>query len=128
MSDKVPYELLGGEKGVRQLCDALYDAMDTLPEAETIRRMHKENLDEIRQKFFEYMSAWLGGPPLYGDKYGGMCIKDPHRPFAIGPQERDMWLHCMNKALEQIGASEEAKKMIERPLFNVADMLRNRDN
>lgn len=128
MSEKVPYELLGGEQGVRGLCNAFYDVLDTLPEAETIRHMHKENLDEIRQKFFEYMSAWLGGPPLYRDKHGGMCITDAHRPFAIGPQERDIWLQCMTIALKNIGASQEIRQMIDQQLFNVADMLRNQDN
>ena len=47
MTDKVPYELLGGEEGVRKLCNAMYDAIDTLPEAQIIRQMHEENLSEI---------------------------------------------------------------------------------
>jgi hemoglobin len=51
----------------------------------------------------------------------------PHKPYAIGPQERDQWLLCMDHALERIGASEELKAMLKEPMFEVADMIRNRD-
>ena len=47
MSAQTPYEILG-EEGVRQLADAFYEAMDRLPQAEAIRAMHAENLDEIK--------------------------------------------------------------------------------
>lgn len=122
-----PYELLGGEDGVRRLCEAFYDCMEQLPEAADIRRMHGEDLSGIRLKLFEFLSGWLGGPHLYAQKYGSICMTGPHRPFAIGPKERDQWLLCMDRALEQVGASEEVKAMLKQPLQAIADMIRNRE-
>lgn len=122
-----PYQLLGGEDGVRRLCEAFYDCMEQLPEAADIRRMHGEDLSGIRQKLFEFLSGWLGGPHLYAQKYGSICMTGPHRPFAIGPKERDQWLLCMERALEQVGASEEVKAMLKQPLQAIADMIRNRE-
>ncbi|HEY6609684.1 MAG TPA: group II truncated hemoglobin [Pseudomonas sp.] len=122
-----PYELLGGEDGVRRLCEAFYDCMEQLPEAADLRRMHGEDLSGIRQKLFEFLSGWLGGPHLYAQKYGSICMTGPHRPFAIGPKERDQWLLCMDRALEQVGASEEVKTMLKQPLQAIADMIRNRE-
>lgn len=122
-----PYQLLGGEDGVRRLCEAFYDCMEQLPEAADIRRMHGEDLSGIRQKLFEFLSGWLGGPHLYAQKYGSICMTGPHRPFAIGPKERDQWLLCMDRALEQVGASEEVKSMLKQPLQAIADMIRNRE-
>lgn len=122
-----PYQLLGGEDGVRRLCEAFYDCMEQLPEAADIRRMHGEDLSGIRQKLFEFLSGWLGGPHLYAQKYGSICMTGPHRPFAIGPKERDQWLLCMDRALEQVGASEEVKTMLKQPLQAIADMIRNRE-
>ncbi|SFQ10864.1 hemoglobin [Geopseudomonas sagittaria] len=122
-----PYQLLGGEDGVRRLCEAFYDCMEQLPEAADIRRMHGEDLSGIRQKLFEFLSGWLGGPHLYAQKYGSICMTGPHRPFAIGPKERDQWLLCMDRALEQVGASEEVKAMLKQPLQAIADMIRNRE-
>lgn len=122
-----PYELLGGEEGVRALCDAFYQAMDEMPQTEKIRRMHKENLDDIKEKLFEYLSGWMGGPNLYADKYGTVCMTDPHKPFAIGPKERDQWLACMDEALERVNASDEVKEMLKVPMFRIADAVKNRD-
>ena len=99
-----PYQLLGGESGVRRLSDAFYDCMDSLPEAADIRRMHGADLAAIREKLYEYLSGWLGGPHLYAAKYGSMCMTAPHRPYAIGPKERDQWLLCMDKALAWSGS------------------------
>ena len=123
-----PYQLLGGEEGVRRLADAFYDAMDELPEAATIRRMHARALDDIKLKLFEYLSGWMGGPGLYAAKYGTVCLTEPHRPYAIGPAERDQWLHCMDVALERVGASDEVKAMLKQPMFRVADTIRNREH
>jgi len=125
-SPQTPYEILGKD-GVRQLADAFYDAMDQLPEAKTIRAMHADNLDEIKTKLYEYLTGWMGGPPIYAAKHGGVCLTDPHKPYAIGPDERDQWLQCMNIALENIDASNELKQMLKGPMFQIADAVRNRD-
>ncbi len=69
----------------------------------------------------------MGGPPLYAEKYGSVCMTTPHEPYHIGPDERDQWLLCMDQALQRIGASEELVEMLQVPLFRVADAVRNRD-
>ncbi|MFC0710028.1 group II truncated hemoglobin [Azorhizophilus paspali] len=122
-----PYQLLGGEEGVRRLCNAFYDNMEQLPEAEGIRRMHGADTTAVREKLFEYLSGWLGGPKLYLEKYGTVSMGLPHRPFAIGPKERDQWMLCLNKALDDIGASETAKGLIKAPIYAFADHVRNRE-
>lgn len=126
MTQTVPYELLGGEEGVRTLCQTFYRIMDEAGEAQDIRKMHNADLSPMAEKLFDYLSAWLGGPPIYQEKTGGMCITAPHSPYEIGEKERDQWLLCMNRALEETGASQEVKDMLETPLFRVADMLRNK--
>lgn len=128
MSQQTPFQLLGGEPGIKALADAFYDAMDELPEARDIRGMHADNLDEIKHKLCEYLTGWMGGPPLYAQRTGTVCLTDPHKPYAIGPAERDQWLLCMNQALERIGASEEVVAMLKEPMFRVADAVRNLDH
>lgn len=122
---QTPYQLLGGEEGVRKLAETFYDVMDELPEAETIRKMHGESLVDIKEKLYEYLSGWLGGPHHYFKKYGSICLTKPHKPYAIGPAERDQWLMCMDEALRRIGASEELKAMLKDPMFGIADAIRN---
>lgn len=124
---QTPYELLGGEAGVRRLARTFYEVMDELPQAQAIRKMHAANLEIIQQKLFEYLSGWLGGPHYYQQKYGTVCLTKPHQPYAIGPAERDQWLTCMDEALRRVGASDEVKAMLKDPMFRIADALRTTD-
>lgn len=126
-SQNTPYELLGGDAGVRRLADTFYEVMDELPEAEAIRKMHGENLVDIKQKLYEYLSGWMGGPHHYHKKYGTVCLTKPHKAYAIGPAERDQWLLCMDEALRRIDASDEIKTMLKEPMFGIADAIRNTD-
>ncbi len=123
---QTPYQILGDE-GIMALCDAFYDIMDTLPEAAGIRAMHAEDLSPMKDKLTDYLTGWMGGPPLYADKHGTVCMTEPHEPYHIGPEERDQWLLCMDKALEQIDASEELVEMLKVPMFRIADAVRNRE-
>lgn len=123
---QTPYQLMG-EAGIRQLADAFYDIMDSLPEAAGVRAMHARDLGPMKVKLAEYLIGWMGGPPLYADKHGTVCMTEPHEPYHIGPEERDQWLLCMDKALACIEASEEVVAMLKVPLFRIADAVRNRE-
>ena len=125
-SSRTPYQILG-EEGIRALANAFYDIMDTLPQAAGIRAMHAEDLGPMKEKLADYLTGWMGGPPVYAEKYGSVCMTEPHAPYHIGPDERDQWLLCMDKALQQIGASEELMDMLRTPLFRIADAVRNRE-
>lgn len=90
--------------------------------------MHGANLESIKEKLYEFLSGWMGGPPLYAEKHGTVCLTEPHSPYAIGPKERDQWLLCMDTTLERIGASDELKSMLKVPMFQLADIVKNRDS
>lgn len=126
MSQQSPYQILGDE-GIRQLANAFYDVMDQSIEAETIRSMHAAQMDKIKDKLYEYLTGWMGGPPLYSEKTGTVCLTDPHKPYWIGPNERDQWLACMDEALVRIDASPELIDMLKGPMYQVADTIRNQD-
>ena len=122
---KSPYQQLGGSEGIRQLASEFYQAMDELSATAEIRAMHADNLDEIKEKLFEYLSGWLGGPALYSQQYGTVCLTEPHSHYQITAAHRDQWLACMDKALERINASDEIKHMLKQPMFELADLVKN---
>ena len=124
--EKTPYQLLGEER-IRELTSAFYDIMDTLPEAAGVRAMHAADLGPMKEKLAEYLIGWMGGPPLYAEKYGTVCMTTPHEHYHIGPEERDQWLLCMEAALQQTGASEELRAMLKVPMYRIADAVRNRE-
>ena len=123
---QTPYQLLG-EDGIQRLVNTFYDIMDSLPEAAGVRAMHANDLSTMKIKLAEYLTGWMGGPPVYAQKYGSVCMTSPHEFYHIGPDERDQWLLCMDKALAQTGASEELVAMLKMPLFRIADAIRNRE-
>lgn len=124
---RTPYEMLG-DRGIRELANAFYDVMDTLPEATPIRAMHARDLGNVKRMLAAWLTQWMGGPPVYLAIKGSVCLTGPHASYAIGPAERDMWLRCMDLALERIGASDELKSVLREPLRRVADTVRNRDH
>jgi len=122
---QTPYQALG-ETGIRALTHAFYDIKDALPAAADVRAMHAKDLEPMKEKLAEYLVGWMGGPPLYEDKYGTVCMTEPHEHYAIGPRERDQWLLCMEKALDAIEADDDVRVMLKQPLFRIADAVRNR--
>ena len=99
---KTPYEIMGGEESILNLVDQFYFYMDTLPQAEGIRKMHTQSLSVIKDKLFKFLSGWLGGPDLFIQEFGHPMLRRRHLPFAIGVPERDQWMLCMNKAMAEI--------------------------
>lgn len=120
-----PYELLGGEAVLRQLVERFYDIMATDPRAAGINAMHGPDTTMIRQKFFEFLSGWLGGPQLFIEKYGHPRLRARHMPFAIGEAERDQWLLCMYQAMADIVMSQELREHLEQAFFKTADFMCN---
>lgn len=118
---------MGGEPGIRALVDRFYDLMDTAPEAATIRALHAASLKRSREKLFEYLTGWSGGPPLYEEKYGHPRLRARHLPFGIGVKERDEWLWCMERALAEAPMSDELRQFLRGRFRQLADHMRNRD-
>lgn len=119
------YELLGGEKGLRSLIDRFYDIMDSSPEAARIRSFHAKSLNQSREKLFMFLSGWSGGPQLYVEKFGHPRLRMRHMPFSIGTVERDQWLWCMNKALEESGLDPRVVDFLKSRFAETADFMRN---
>ena len=124
-TEQTPYELLGGESGVRKLVDLFYDYMDDLEEVKTLRDLHAKSLRSSREKLFLFLSGWLGGPDLYIEKYGHPRLRRRHLPFAIGIKERDQWMHCMQLALQDMKLDEELTKKLQAAFHATADHMRN---
>lgn len=124
-AQKSPYELMGGEPGVRKLVDRFYDLMDALPETQEIRRMHPEDLRSSRDKLFKFLSGWFGGPGLYVEQYGHPRLRMRHFPFAIGERERDQWMLCMNQAMDEAEVNDFMRTQLKQSFFRMADHMRN---
>lgn len=121
-----PYEQLGGEAGVRQLVARFYEHMDRLPEAAETRALHAKSLKGSVEKLYLFLSGWLGGPDLYQQKYGHPMLRRRHLPFSIGNRERDQWLLCMQRALDDMPIDQLLRAQLMDAFVRTADHMRNR--
>lgn len=119
------YEQIGGEVVVRLLVERFYEHMDE-SEFETIRTLHQD-MHRARENLFLFLSGWLGGPPLFTDKYGHPRLRQRHLPFKIGIVERDQWLKCMTLALDDININPDLKTKLQANFLHTADFMRNQD-
>lgn len=122
------YEAIGREEKIRALVDRFYDLMDSAPEAAGIRALHPADLTESRNKLYWFLVGWMGGPPMYLERFGHPRLRARHLPFPIGASERDQWLWCMFRAMDDVGISDEMlKAQLRGALAQLADFMRNKE-
>jgi hemoglobin len=125
---KNAYEIIGGAAKVEELVDRFYDLMALEEPFVELRAMHSQDLSGSRDKLKLFLSGWLGGPDIYSPKYGHPMLRARHLPFKIGLKERNQWLACMYRAMEDCGIDGEIGAQLEESFFNTADWMRNQPN
>jgi hemoglobin len=122
--EATPYEAIGGDAAVRSLVEAHYDRIDGT--APSLRAMLPADDSGSRQKLYEFLSGWLGGPPLYVAKRGHPRLRMRHFPFPIGEAEVAEWLRCMGEALDEQGIEGDLRAFLDEQFSLSAHHLRNR--
>lgn len=122
----VLYDLMGGDAGVHALVERFYRVMDEDPAFARIRHLHPVDLAHSKEKLYLFLSGWMGGPPLYVEKYGHPMLRRRHLPFPIGSLERDQWLACMQRALQECELESGLRDKLLGAFFQTADFMRNR--
>jgi len=123
---QTPFERIGGDPAVRQLCKTFYDIMSSTPQTQLIRELHPQNIAISEEKLYMFLSGWLGGPPLYTDQYGHPRLRARHMPFPIGIEERDQWLYCMAQALKTLDLDTLFSEQLMSSFVQTADFMRNK--
>ncbi|UOO83172.1 group II truncated hemoglobin [Uruburuella testudinis] len=119
------YASLGGETAVAALTDRFYDLMDLEPCYAALRATHGETLDYARERLFQFLSGWLGGPDLYQQAHGHPRLRQRHMPFAVTMQLRNEWLACFAQALQELAVAKELAEPLLFNLFVLGDWMRN---
>jgi hemoglobin len=121
------YEAIGGDETVKALSQRFYQLMDELPEAARCRALHPKDLSGSEAKFYDYLTGYLGGPPVYVEKHGHPRLRARHLFAAIGAQERDEWLLCFSRAMEETIASPALRDIIWAPIERLAHHMQNQE-
>ena len=125
-SSTTAYALIGGAETIRQLVDRFYDLMELEPAYLIIRQLHPADLSTSREKLYLFLTGWMGGPELYQEKYGHPMLRARHLPFPIGSTERNQWLDCMQRAMDEVAIDAPLKARLHESFFATADWMRNK--
>lgn len=118
-----PYAEIGGMDRVRQLVETFYDIVEA--ESPILREMLPSDTSVSRAKLFEFMTGWLGGPPLYIEKRGHPRLRMRHFPFSIGDYEAAEWMRCMTEALDETKVADPLRAFLIEKLGESALHMRN---
>jgi len=121
------YQRLGEERGVEAIAKNLYEWMAELPEAAYIHSLHQMETSEVRNRLVAFLTRFFDGPDRYREQYGEPMMRRRHMHIPIGPAERDAWMLCMHKSLQENVADDELRAEVESKIAAFAEHMRNRN-
>lgn len=102
---KTIYELLGDEN-LKALVDAFYSRVYT---HQTLIPLFDNDINEVKDKQFCFLSQFLGGPQRYNEKYGPPRMRMRHMPHKIDNEAKEAWLQCMKEAIATLDVEDRLK-------------------
>ncbi len=95
----LPFEAIG-EGILHRLVDAFYHRVGMHPDLAPI---FPNDLTETARKQKQFLTQYLGGPPLYTNEHGHPMLRARHLPFEVTPTRANAWLSCMTEAMDEVG-------------------------
>lgn len=117
-----PYEAIGGSDMISTWVDAFYDRVGKHPDLIPI---FPEDLTETARKQKQFLTQFLGGPPLFMEEHGHPMLRARHLPFPITPLRAEAWLDCMEKAMKEVDFPQPWGEQIFNRLAKVAQHMVN---
>lgn len=103
---RTPFEEIGEYK-LHQLIDLFYAKVHLHPD---LKPIFPDDLTETARKQKQFMTQYLGGPPLYTEEHGHPMLRARHLPFEITETRAKAWLACMNEAMDEVGLDGPIRK------------------
>ncbi|MCU9612432.1 globin [Caldibacillus lycopersici] len=118
------YEKIGENK-LRQLVNAFYHRVGQHPDLAPI---FPKDLTETARKQTQFLTQFLGGPPLYTSEHGHPRLRARHLPFPITPKRAESWLNCMREAMDEVELTgAEREELYSRLVITAHHMINSPD-
>lgn len=121
MLEETVYDRLGAEN-LKLLVERFYDLVFT---NEQISHLFKTDKETIKEKQRLFLTQFLGGPPLYTQRYGHPQLRARHMPHPISEVDAAAWLSCMSEALNGLPVAQDVKDEIFKRLLPTAMFMVN---
>lgn len=123
MDQETLFEKLG-EENLKTLVDRFYDLVFS---DERISHLFKTDKDVIREKQRLFLTQFLGGPPIYSERYGHPQLRARHLPHPIAEEDAVAWLSCMSAAITSLNIDESLKDELLKRFIPTAMFMVNRE-
>ena len=121
--DSTLFERVGGRDFFVRLIERFYESVAVDP---VLRPIYPEDLEPPKVHLAGFLAQYWGGPPQYTAERGPPRLRMRHAPFAIGQEERDIWVRHMRAALESVDVSAEDAAQLSEYFEDTATFLMNR--
>jgi hemoglobin len=123
MIDKslTPFEAIG-EEPLHRLVETFYGLVAQHPDLAPI---FPDDFTEIKRKQKQFLTQYLGGPPLYTEEHGHPMMRARHLPFPVTPTRAKAWLSCMSQAMDKIGLTGSFREELYSRLYLTAQHMVN---
>ncbi|WP_299206251.1 globin [Brumimicrobium sp.] len=115
------YNKLGSQK-IRQLVDAFYGFVYQDP---ILIPLFHNDIEEIKEKQYMFLTQFFGGPRLYIEKYGPPRMRMRHLPHKIDQKAMEAWLLCMKKAIATLDLPEKDAQSLYNSFPKLAQHMVN---
>lgn len=120
-NQQTPFEVIG-EETLHRLVDTFYGLVAQHPDLAPI---FPNDFSEIARKQKQFLTQYLGGPPLYTEEHGHPMMRARHLPFPVTPIRAKAWLSCMTKAMDKTGIEGPIRDDFYSRLFLTAQHMIN---
>ena len=121
MNEQTVYEQIG-DATIKRLVDRFYALVEQDPQ---LRPLFPVNLEPGKQGQYLFLVQYFGGPDTYSQERGHPRLRMRHAPFAIGKQQRDLWVGHMLTALNELNLPEPARSTMEEYFRRSATFMIN---
>jgi hemoglobin len=124
MEEDTLYQKLGAAN-LQLLVERFYDLVFT---DERIASLFKTDKELIKEKQFLFLTQFLGGPPLYSQRYGHPQLRARHLPHPISDEDAVAWLQCMSAAITSLPIPQETKDELFKRFIPTAMFMVNQQD
>lgn len=118
---RTPFEFIG-EQTLHRLVDTFYGLVEQHPDLAPI---FPNDFSEIARKQKQFLTQYLGGPPLYTEEHGHPMMRARHLPFPVTPLRAKAWLSCMSQAMDTVGLEGHIRDELYSRLYLTAQHMIN---
>lgn len=118
------FDRVGGMDFFVRLVDEFYDGVVT---DEVLWPLYPDQSDlaGAKHRLTLFLAQYWGGPTTYMEERGHPKLRLRHKPFHVGPLERDRWLVHMVAAVEAVTEDADVRAELTNYFVPAAEHLRN---